>query len=132
MGDPLLINHQQTLLERDLPVLNPHSLSEGASLIAQNLGALVADNKLARQGDDLRRAASLVTTPDMFYGSSLVALLRLCQVASAITLPQIYQSIANTLPKQHRLQHQRFIDEATELLATGYPSIISPSLHKNS
>ena len=27
MGDPLLINYQQTLLERDLPGMNPHSLS---------------------------------------------------------------------------------------------------------
>ena len=130
MGDTLLINYQQTLLERDLPGLNPHSLSEGAALIAQNLGALVADNKLARQGEDSRRAAALVTTPDMFYGSSLGSLLRLCQVASAATLPPIYHSIANTPSKQQRLQHQRYLDEATELLSPGYPSVVSPALHR--
>jgi hypothetical protein len=67
MGDAFLIDHQQTVLERDLPGLNPSSFSEGASLIAQNMVTLVAYNKLARQGEENRRAAALLTTPDMLY-----------------------------------------------------------------
>ena len=129
LGDTLLINYQHTLLERDLPGLN-QSLSEGAALIAQNLGALVADNKLARQGEDSRRAAALVTTPDTYYGSSMGSLLRLFQVGSASSLPPIYHSMANTPSKQQRLQHQRHVDETTELISPGFPTVISPAHHR--
>ena len=112
----LLTAHRLALVKRDLPTLSPDVVHQGSQHIASSLGHLVAEQRLARQEETARRTREATKTPDTYFGSSLVTLLRWNQVATGAELPRLWQQLAKAPKGQHRQVVQRAVDETIETL----------------
>ena len=80
----LLMAHCWVLVMCDLPsILGQNPVHQGSQHIAASLGHLVAEQCIAQQEKTARRTRDPATTPDSYFGGSLITLLRWHQVATS-------------------------------------------------
>ena len=64
-------------------MLGQNPVHQGSQHIAASLGHLVAEQCIAQQEKTARRTRDPATTPDSYFGGSLITLLRWHQVATS-------------------------------------------------
>jgi hypothetical protein len=121
----LLTAHCWALVKRDLPTLSPDVNHQGSQHDAASLEHLVAGQRLARQEETARQ------TPDTYFGSSLVTLLRWNQVATGAELPRLWQQIAKAPKGQHHQVVQRAVNETIETLQYSRMRLLTSAVTAN-
>jgi hypothetical protein len=92
---PTLVKRRWQLMMTDLPALSPGATLVAGTAIASSLNAMVTDNRVFRQADELRREQEKTRTPEKCFGRiGVLKLLRLCQVTNASDLPEMWQNLA--------------------------------------
>jgi hypothetical protein len=107
----VLIRHRTELVEFKLSGLNHTPILAAGHQVAQSLGEIVAEQRAARQDVINRHALSSVKTIDEYFGASTHTLLRLCQVPNTVSLPPVYQKLADYGKKKERITMQREVDD---------------------
>lgn len=131
LADAALINHRWNIVSHDLPSLNPtYQQNQGLQAVAGQLGFLTTEIHQGNEDAKTARTEAQVKTPDQYFGPRLTVLLRLCQVATAAQLPQLYQELSNSKKKQERVVIQQHVDEATDVLNIHHKVIITPGMAK--
>jgi hypothetical protein len=112
LADTTLVQHRMTLIAHKLPGLNSAPILAAGQQVANSLGELVAEQRVARQDQADRQAANSIKTIEESFGASTHTLLRICQAANSTLLPPVYQTMADYGKKKERITMQRAIDDA--------------------
>jgi hypothetical protein len=111
LANAVLTRHRTELVDFKLPGLNRTPILAAGQQVTQSLGELVAEQWAARQDVINRHALSSVKTINEYFGASTHTLLRLCQVPNTVSLPPVYQKLADYGKKKERITIQREVDD---------------------
>jgi hypothetical protein len=128
---PKLVQHRWNLVLTDLPALNPGATLVAGNAIATSLNALVSDNRVFRQADEVRREQEKSRTPEKCFGRiGVLKLLRLCQVTNSDELPEMWQNLAAEPRRQDGIMaiQQAFNGTAQSLGLFGVHIPITPDV----
>jgi hypothetical protein len=128
---PKLVERRWNLVLADLPALNPGATLVAGNAIATSLNALVSDNRVFRQADEIRRDQEKSRTPEKCFGRiGVLKLLRLCQVTTAAELPEMWQNVAAEPRRQDGIMaiQQAFNGTAQNLGLYGVHIPITPDM----
>jgi hypothetical protein len=128
---PDLVQRRWQLIITDLPALSSGATMAAGHVIASSLNALVADNREFRMADEARREQNSSRTPEKCFGrNGVLKLLRLCQVPTSESLPDMWIQMANEPRRQDGIVtiQQAFDSTAQGLGLFGVHIPITPDL----
>jgi hypothetical protein len=126
-----LVQRRWQVVVTDLPALSAGATLAAGHVIASSLNALVSDNREFRNADEVRREQSSARTPEKCFGrTGVLKLLRLCQVTTADTLPEMWINMAKEPRRQDGIVtiQQAFDSMAQNLGLFGVHIPITPDL----
>ena len=126
--DAVLLAHRRDFLLQDFPSLDQAQSAHGANAIAHNLHQLVAEQRLARAEDKRLVAAEKIKPVSDLIGTQVVALMRLCQVATEAHLPPLWQQLSSCTKSQQLNTLTSAINEVLDEEAPLLPFQITPLL----
>jgi hypothetical protein len=128
---PTLVERRWNLVITDLPALNPGATLAAGNAIATSLNALVSDNRVFRQADEIRREQEKSRTPEKCFSRiGVLKLLRLCQVTNSDELPEMWLNLAAEPRRQDGIMaiQQAFNGTAQSLGLFGVHIPITPDI----
>ena len=107
------VTYRLSVFHADFQHLQPGHQHHSAVLIAQGISALTAEQRLSRKEAQQRQMDTAAPkTPADLFSVQLERLMRWCQVAAEMDLPQIYTTLANTKKGRARVVLQSAVEEA--------------------
>jgi hypothetical protein len=128
---PALVQRRWQLVLADLLALSEGATLAAGHVIASSLNALVSDNREFRNADEARREQNSTRTPEKCFGrSGVLKLLRLCQVPTSDSLPDMWIQMANEPHRQDGIVtiQQAFDSTAQSLGLLGVHIPITPDV----
>ena len=131
--DAAVAKHRMDLVKTDLPRLfDPRPagpIPDASREVIGALNAMTEQQRLTREGVELRAHEAKNKTVASHYGDSVTTLHRLCHVGRDEDLPPIYGTVAKSTKTTLRSALQRHLDDVADSLGLGgFSPIVTPDL----